>query len=376
MGNSETSMDHAFRFACPYCFQRISSEEDVGGLAVECPSCSRRFVAMLEPLDDPVVLAAAPATAPPSSPRSRGSRSKSDTPGWLWPSFAGVLSLVAVIGILVVATGGAARPGGGIDDLYARGLAMRDGDEPQADPSEAFRLFLEAAEAGHAGAQLEVAKDYLNDEGAVPVDFAKGAEWLEKSQSQGNLDARANLGWCLAKGYTGTQDLERGEALMRDAAGEGNLLAMSGLARLHSGEVEGFEADPEEAFQWYRKAAELGDRAGQFNLGRSYLEGFGTAMDPVEGWTWIERSAEQGFEPALADLQTRRDQNQLNELQHRFQRQIEENLRSRPQGSNPFSANPYTQRVPPQYREAQQRAYEGLRQQGYSDEVLRQQGYR
>lgn len=365
-------MSAAYHFNCPYCFQRISSEENVEGRPVECPTCSRQFIATLDQDSTPVFLG--PPRVPPLSPSPRVSRKRSRTasPVWLWPSVAGVAAMIVVGGILFYAAGDRESGTGS----YSRGLAYRDGHGVDPDPSEAFRHFLEAAEQGHAEAQLEVAKEYLNDEGNVPVDFEKAVAWLRKSEAQGNLDARANLGWCLANGFGGMRDPVKAEALMRDAAGKGNLLAMSGLARIHSGDVDGFEANQEEVFRWYRAAAELGDRAGQYNLGRSYLHGVGTQIDLTEGWAWIERSADQGFEPALADLRTRSDQTALNELQYRFQWQVEENIRSRPQGANPFSGNPYTQRIPPQFREAERRAYEGLRQQGYSDEVLREQGYR
>lgn len=369
MGNT---MSAAYRFNCPYCFQRISSEENVDGHPVECPSCSRQFIATLDQDSTPLFLG--PPKVPPPSPSTRvpRKRSHSTNPGWLWPSVAGMAALLVVGGILFYAAGGHENGAGS----YSRGLAYRDGDGAVPDPAEAFRLFLEAAERGHAEAQLEVAKEYLGDEGAVPVDFEKAIGWLQKSESQGNLDARANLGWCLANGYGGMRDTVKAETLLRDAAGKGNLLAMSGLARIHSGDVEGIEANPAEAFRWYRAAAELGDRAGQYHLGRSYLHGVGTQVDQTEGWAWIERAADQEFEPALADLRTRSDQAALNELQYRFQQQVEQNIQSRPQGANPFSGNPYTQRTPPQFREAERRAYEGLRQQGYSDEALRQQGYR
>ena len=339
---------------------------------MECPSCSRQFLATLNQEPTPVFLG--PPKVPPPSPSTRAfsRRSRTASPGSLLPSVAGLAAMIVVAGLLFYAAGG--RESG--TEFYSRGLAYREGDGVDLDPAQAFRQFLEAAEQGHAEAQLEVAKDYLNDEGAVPIDFEKAVAWLRKSEAQGNLDARANLGWCLANGYGDPRDPVKAEALMRDAAGKGNLLAMSGLARIHSGDVEGFEANPEEGFRWYREAAELGDRSGQYNLGRSYLHGIGTPVDQTEGWAWIERAAEQGFEPALADLRTKSDQTALNELQYRFQQQVEENMRSRPQGANTFSGIPYTQRIPPQYREAERRAYEGLRQQGYSDEVLREQGYR
>jgi len=244
---------------------------------------------------------------------------------------------------------------------FSLGIAYHDGNQVEADPSEAFRWFQQSAEQGHAQAQLAVALDYLRDEGGAALDFKQAVLWLRQAEAQDNLDARANLGWCYANGFGVTQNLERAETLIHDAAEKGNFLALSGMAQLYSGEVEGIEPDPEKYFYWTQKSAELGDRAGQYYMGCCFISGQGTPVDKENGWGWIERSAEQGFEPALAALQDRREQSAINEMQYRLQQQIERNMQQRPQGANPFSAHPSSQRVPPQYREAERRAYGDFR---------------
>lgn len=51
---------------------------------------------------------------------------------------------------------------------------------------------------------------------------------------------------------------------------------------------------PEQAAEWFRKAAELGDFAAQRDLGYLYLHGEGVKKDAVEARKWLEKAAAQG----------------------------------------------------------------------------------
>jgi len=52
---------------------------------------------------------------------------------------------------------------------------------------------------------------------------------------------------------------------------------------------------PADALGWYLKAAEEGMAAAQNNLGAMYIDGRGTAPDPVQSARWYRAAAEQGF---------------------------------------------------------------------------------
>ncbi|MCB1205515.1 MAG: sel1 repeat family protein [Verrucomicrobiae bacterium] len=318
-------------------------------------------------------------------------------PTWAAPALAGVgVAFMAGTGFLI-ATGGwkedrvtsvwidhegesaALREAAKSGDSFAQfrlAVCYRDGLGVEADPVEAYRWFRASAESGHVGAQTQVAIDYLMEGGGVPVDFEQAIVWLQKAAAAGDVEARTHLGWCHANGFGVSQDFGQAERLLEDAAQEGNLLAMNGLARLLSGEIDGFEPDLERAFEWYLRAAEAGDRGAKYCVGVCLIEGRGVPSDRDAGWSWIEQSADMNFELAMEALRERSEQREIAKMNALLRQQIERNLQQRPQGGNPFSANPYTQYIPPQYQEAQRRANEGLRQQGYSDEILRQQGYR
>ncbi len=58
----------------------------------------------------------------------------------------------------------------------------------------------------------------------------------------------------------------------------------------------------EETFNWYRKAAEQGDAAAQYNLGLCYCNGWGVSKDMTEAVEWYRKAAEQGNAPAQEKL--------------------------------------------------------------------------
>ncbi len=60
--------------------------------------------------------------------------------------------------------------------------------------------------------------------------------------------------------------------------------------------------DYAQAALWYRKAAEQGYAAAQYDLGDLYLFGHGVHVDYVQGVTWFRKAAEQGYPAAQTDL--------------------------------------------------------------------------
>ena len=61
----------------------------------------------------------------------------------------------------------------------------------------------------------------------------------------------------------------------------------------------GVEKDEEQAFAWYRKSAELGDKWGMFGAGRLLYYGIGTTPNQEEGRRWINKAAKAGLPEAI-----------------------------------------------------------------------------
>ena len=64
----------------------------------------------------------------------------------------------------------------------------------------------------------------------------------------------------------------------------------------------GVERDLDRALLWTRRAAEHGDRDGQFNLGCFYEEGTVLARDMEQAALWYQRAARQGHTEAAERL--------------------------------------------------------------------------
>ncbi|WP_299820028.1 tetratricopeptide repeat protein [uncultured Jannaschia sp.] len=97
------------------------------------------------------------------------------------------------------------------------------------------------------------------------------------------------------------EDYAAAAELWRAEARDGSVEAMLGLARLADRGL-GLPRDPEQAFDWYLRAAEAGSAEAQFNLGVLYDIGTGTARDAGEATLWYTRAALRGNPQAQYNL--------------------------------------------------------------------------
>ena len=65
---------------------------------------------------------------------------------------------------------------------------------------------------------------------------------------------------------------------------------------------QGVAKSDAEALNWFRKAAELGDKYGMFYAGRSYENGLGTAKDAAEAARWYRKAADLGDTTSMRNL--------------------------------------------------------------------------
>lgn len=85
--------------------------------------------------------------------------------------------------------------------------------------------------------------------------------------------------------------------LYAEAAALGHTVAM-----VNYGGMLGKRGDPVGKFNHYRKAAEMGDRLGAYNLAVAYRDGIGTEIDGKEAARWFDRAAASGDETAAFNL--------------------------------------------------------------------------
>jgi TPR repeat protein/uncharacterized membrane protein len=97
----------------------------------------------------------------------------------------------------------------------------------------------------------------------------------------------------------GTRVVEKSKLeQLKEGALQGDLSAMFELGKIHSEGSEDAEKDLVEASAWFRKAAEKGHAAAQYNYGEALYYGRGVAEDERESAKWLRMATRQGHEEA------------------------------------------------------------------------------
>lgn len=140
--------------------------------------------------------------------------------------------------------------------------------------SLAFKLCKPLADKGVAGAQLFVAQMYYLGQG-MQKNAQEGVLWFKKAASHPNLTSPP------APKAARTQRM-----VIRQIA-EYNL-----SQAYYKG--KGTEKDPKQGFEWLKKSAEDGFEGAQYDLACKYFQGEGGDNNKGAAFEWAERAANQG----------------------------------------------------------------------------------
>ena len=121
------------------------------------------------------------------------------------------------------------------------------------------------------------------------------------------------LGYLYTKGTNGVpQDITKGYKLYVVASESKNkTIAGTACANLGSIHLDGLmeEEDLLAAMRWYLKGADQGNPNAQYNCGIGHIYGWLGTKDIAVGKSWITKSAEQRYEPAIDYLSEELSQN-------------------------------------------------------------------
>lgn len=180
---------------------------------------------------------------------------------------------------------------------YYVGLMYFCGYGVEEDNDEALKWFLKSAEQDDDGANAiyMVGKCYLNS--GIEEDENKAFKYFLKAAEQDNIDALCSIGLCYERGIGVEQDYDEAFEWYMKAAEKGNAIAQTDVGRFYYNGLAP-DVDYDEAFRYFMMASEESEEA-QFYLGECYYVGFGVEADDEEAEMWYQRSADDGFAPAL-----------------------------------------------------------------------------
>jgi TPR repeat protein len=158
----------------------------------------------------------------------------------------------------------------------------------------------EAAAAGNAQAQFNLANDYFHAR-YVTLNYVEILTWYRKSAAQGFAPAQNQLGSMYENNIGVPQDYKRAATYYRLAANQGFAPAQYNLAALFEA-GRGVHRDHKQALIWYRKAADQSLSMAEKQVGYFYQCGLGVKRDYAQALAWYRRAADHGNSDAENQL--------------------------------------------------------------------------
>ena len=189
--------------------------------------------------------------------------------------------------------------------LNALGMCYKNGTGVIQDYKKAFELFQDAAYAGNFAGEFNTGCAY--DEGlGVQEDKIEAKKWFTLAAVHGISKAMVMLGFYKEKGIPdGKPDLEAAFEWYLKAANIGDHpVAAWIVGNCYSRGLMGVEIDRCTAFQWYLLAAELGHPTAQNNIACDYLKGEIVDLDYQVAVKWFEKAVAQDDMYALDNYGT------------------------------------------------------------------------
>ena len=126
-------------------------------------------------------------------------------------------------------------------------------------------------------------------------------ETLALSAEAGNTKAMLMLADCYLSGKGTEADPNLAFDWYRRAAEAGDTGGMTALANCYRNGT-GTVSNPDLSFEWDRKAAEAGDAASMFNIAACYEDGYIVDADPKAAFEWYKKAAETGYDLGMYNL--------------------------------------------------------------------------
>lgn len=159
------------------------------------------------------------------------------------------------------------------------------------------KALIQAASNGDLNAIFEVGHRYSDGIG-VKRSFENAAKWYELAASKGHALSQYRIGNFYEKGHGVKADPEKAAIWYEQSAKQGNALAMHNLAVLNAQGVIGTEPNMVRAVELFEKAADLGVKDSQVNLGIMYTQGMGADKNLEAAYKWFAIANRAGDQDA------------------------------------------------------------------------------
>ncbi len=195
------------------------------------------------------------------------------------------------------------------------------GKEVRQDLPKAFALYLKAARLGDTEAQYIVGGMYSKGIG-TKRNQREAFRWLYKAAQQGKSTSQSQkiLGQDFLVGNVVPRNYTQSAEWYKMAAEHGDRDAQNELAFLYY-IGRGVEQNFKTSFKWFEKAARRGLPIAQYNVGIMWYTGNGVEkQDLIAAYSWLSLASSNGYTDAGSAakyIETLLDQSELKEAQQR-----------------------------------------------------------
>lgn len=180
---------------------------------------------------------------------------------------------------------------GASESFFLLGKMVAEGRGCERDPVLAVSLMRRAEQAGSASAMVALGQLFLGEGGLVDRDLPQAEELFRRAYALKNKDAAFYLG-IIEERLRGEEPAwEKSYEWFKKAAELGNA---RGFRKLGDYSLAGHGGKEEEAFGFYQAAASLQDASAAYTIGLLYEQGRSVPKDQVAAAAWMRIAADRG----------------------------------------------------------------------------------
>jgi TPR repeat protein len=181
------------------------------------------------------------------------------------------------------------------------GFCLEVGDGVEKNVASAALWYQKSALQGNAAAQTNLGLCYNFGKG-VERSISTAKDWYRTAAEQGNPNSQNQLALCLSD-ISDDDNKQKAVDLLAAAAKQRSPYAMYNMGLWHETGKCGIEISLPKSFQWFLKAAEVGNSAAQFRVGNCYIEGKGIPISREKAVEWWTKASKQSHAQSQSLLQ-------------------------------------------------------------------------
>ena len=138
--------------------------------------------------------------------------------------------------------------------------------------------------------------------GSTNEDFREAIKWYQEAAKLGHTKSQLKLGTLYFEGLGTDINYDVAAKWLIEPANSGYVAAQYMMGIIYLDGTKKIIKNERRAFEWFSKAAELGDAPSQGSLGWLYQQGHGTEKDLDKAFYWYTQSAKLGVPDAQNHL--------------------------------------------------------------------------